>query len=260
MILSWTNAILLGLHTCYRRDVGFLCLRVNFPTCIACLSWVAGLPFWEHAWLFHGFCWAINHSFIPHCSLLDFDQVSHWYYLFPNNNWLCRIPQIIFPQLVGSAHTFPLKMLLGLPSCQQLVPVFPSVGWVAFCLESQKKTASRGFFSFLSDMGIILMLTSEWAQANGKQNCHKLFAINLHTYFLMYYRIQWSLLKPSIYTNFGKWGGKDKWTKWKSKVFSLKKMRKKTWLIWHLNNTMRNVPQSDYLDLIKRKRVHCDYW
>lgn len=59
-----------------------------------------------------------------------------------------------------------------------------------------------------------------------------------------------------------KFGGKekDKWTKWRSKVFSLKKVRKKTWLICHLNSTMRNVPQSDYLDLLKRKRVHCDYW
>lgn len=40
-----------------------------------------------------------------------------------------------------------------------------------------------------------------------KQNCCMLFAINLHTYFLMHYRIQWSLLKTSIYTNFGG-GGK----------------------------------------------------
>lgn len=128
------------------------------------------------------------------------------YYLFSNNNWLCRIPQIVFPRLVGSAHTLPLRMLLGLPSCQQLIPAFPCVEWAPFCLESQKTTALRGFFSLLSDMGFILMLTSEWVQANGKQNCHMLFAVNLHTCFLMHYGIQWSLLKLSVYTNLG--GGK----------------------------------------------------
>lgn len=100
------------------------------------------------------------------------------YYLFLNNNWLCRIPQLVFPQLVGSSHTLPLEMLLGLPSCQQLIPAFPSVRCVTFCLESQKTTALRGFFFPSVWHGLYLnvnfwMSSGKWQTKLPCAICHK---------------------------------------------------------------------------------------
>jgi len=161
-----------GLCLCLGHGVGFLSLRVNFPTGIACLSWVARLPFWKQTWWFHGFCWAIVDNFISYHSALSSINCLISCYLLPNNDfWMCRIPQTIFPQLAGLRSPPPHETPPPPLGCQDDHLALLSPRLVPLCLEFGM-TANKASFALQFNTNFILILTSGWIQANGKKNCH----------------------------------------------------------------------------------------